>query len=107
MHTDIVDDKGRRRGSMFYKAAFYDQRADLGGMLTRYRSSQRYDGGSAGKSPTHVVYGAFEGENLIHETGRFEYMGRDYKAQDDAGKEAVVWLNDNYPDWTNPLAYWD
>jgi hypothetical protein len=29
MHTDIVDEKGRRRASVFYKAAFYDRRASL------------------------------------------------------------------------------
>jgi hypothetical protein len=27
MWSDIVDDKGEKRGSMFYKAAFYDRRA--------------------------------------------------------------------------------
>lgn len=29
MHTDIVDEKGRKRASVFYKAAFYDRRASL------------------------------------------------------------------------------
>src|SRR6185436_8068032 len=29
MYTDLVDDKGRVRASIFYKAAFYDRKADI------------------------------------------------------------------------------
>jgi hypothetical protein len=27
MHSDVIDDKGRERGGLFYKAAFYDRKA--------------------------------------------------------------------------------
>lgn len=29
MHSDLLDDQGRKRAGIFYKAAFYDRRADL------------------------------------------------------------------------------
>lgn len=29
MHSDIIDERGRRRVGIFYKAAFYDRRADF------------------------------------------------------------------------------
>jgi len=38
MHSDLVDDKGRRRASIFYKAAFYDR--SLPSVLVRGYSSR-------------------------------------------------------------------
>jgi hypothetical protein len=29
MHSDLVDEQGRTRAGIFYKAAFYDRRADM------------------------------------------------------------------------------
>lgn len=29
MHSDLVDETGKVRASIFYKAAFYDRRADM------------------------------------------------------------------------------
>lgn len=42
MHSDIVDEKGRRRVGVFYKAAFYDRRADAH-MVQRYIIQRDYD----------------------------------------------------------------
>jgi hypothetical protein len=36
MHNDITDEQGRRRGSFFYKAAFYDRGATLYSAVRRY-----------------------------------------------------------------------
>lgn len=43
-YTDMVDDKGRRRASCFYKAAFYDRDAFVG-TCTRYNVHLEYDKG--------------------------------------------------------------
>jgi hypothetical protein len=45
MHSDIVDTLGRKRVGIFYKAAFYDRRADLSvATVYSYLSSCMYDG---------------------------------------------------------------
>jgi hypothetical protein len=45
MHSKLIDDLGRERVSIFYKAAFYDRRADMR-LVTHYGylSSCLYDG---------------------------------------------------------------
>lgn len=42
MHSDILDEKGRKRVSVFYKAAFYDRRADAY-LVPRYTIQRDYD----------------------------------------------------------------
>lgn len=42
MHSYVVDDKGRRRVNIFYKAAFYDRRADMGILHPANRLSDIY-----------------------------------------------------------------
>jgi hypothetical protein len=44
MHSEILDEKGRVRAGVFYKAAFYDRRADMS-LRGRYRINQEYGKG--------------------------------------------------------------
>jgi hypothetical protein len=47
MHTNIVDELGRERVGVFYKAAFYDRRADMRlATVSSYVSSLLYYGGT-------------------------------------------------------------
>ena len=45
MHSDLVDEKGKVRAGIFYKAAFYDRRANIH-WLGRYRVQRIEDDGS-------------------------------------------------------------
>jgi hypothetical protein len=64
MWSRIVDEKGRERCAIFYKAAFYDRRASLS-IRARYRIERLHDGKSALGVP---VRGAvFEGERVLFE----------------------------------------
>lgn len=94
MWTDLIDDKGRKRGSVFYKAAFYDRSAHL-------RFNTRY---SYGTQPV-TGYGA----NHDSEADREGYVSDQGKIiwRTDLEKEAEVYITEHYPDWRNPLAYWD
>src|SRR5262249_23103348 len=49
MHSDLLDDKGRKRASIFYKAAFYDRRADM--HLVRRFSVSGYEACDENGSP--------------------------------------------------------
>lgn len=100
MHSDLVDDKGRKRAGIFYKAAFYDRSADMS-MSCRYHLL-RYEKGLSEKHHRVLVK---DGETVIFDAG--EYEDRDYGHQDLLAFEAEKWLKAHYPNWENPLAYWD
>lgn len=100
MHCDLVDDKGRVRAGIFYKAAFYDRKADLNAK-TRYR----YDGYLDGSDDTHLKAAVLDGETIIHELG--EYVRATYEDADAMRKLGVAWLDEHYPDWKDVGAYWD
>jgi hypothetical protein len=108
MWTDLVDEKGRKRGAIFYKAAFYDRSAHMS------------------LSPRFYVDCTYEDDGLrqvyIHdECCEFDKRGPQLPAPDwDNPEEArkrrdkidemraefKEWLNTNYPEWESPTAYW-
>ena len=103
MWSDLVDDKGRKRARIFYKAAFYDRRAHLG-VNYRYGISidyERLDKGIA-------VAMAIDGGEVIFTTEPIEFEIDDcYAAQDKAYELVKAWLDENYPEWESATAYWD
>ena len=102
MWSDLLDAKGRKRASIFYKAAFYDRSAFIGVNL-RYGIRIDYDRLEKEKVAVAMVT---DGDTPIHTTEPIE--GEDsYHTQDEARMQAKVWLDVNYPDWQNPSAYWD
>ncbi|MCM8548945.1 hypothetical protein [Streptomyces sp. STCH 565 A] len=74
MWSHIVDDLGRRRVSIFYKAAFYDRRADMGLVTVEsYVSACQYDGADVitddtWATPSAVVKAAEHRATLADET---------------------------------------
>lgn len=109
MWSDLLDDKGRKRGAIFYKAAFYDRNAHM--HLERRYSQDHYVSVNADGSPaewnknTHFAVVAKDCGKEIHRVGL--YAERDYKACDDLEKQALAWLNENFPKWQDATAYWD
>ncbi|KKL17147.1 hypothetical protein LCGC14_2488480 [marine sediment metagenome] len=97
MHSELVDDRGCVRAGIFYKAAFYDRRADM-----RFKSFFEI-GGDYTKREVRVVNA---NGNLVKDFGaadREESSDKYYALQD----EARVWLDENHPDHSDPFAYWD
>jgi hypothetical protein len=106
MHNRIVDAAGNERGSVFYKAAFYDRRAD-GYWLTRFTTERKY--GDEGGYELRVV-DRVGGACLYSEAvdGRREdeaWDARDER-QTAADKRAAAFIEATHPDWRNVLAYW-
>lgn len=110
MHSDLLDNKGRARGSVFYKAAFYDRRAYVG--LNRrfsvhshpednFKSDIDYKERADGN-----WYGAVLdcGEVVFKTEG---IKGATYPQRDELQEKAKAWLIENYPDHENVMAYWD
>jgi hypothetical protein len=104
MWSYLIDDRGRRRAFIFYKAAFYDRSANMG-LYTRFSSSQNYDLKDA------LQFFVMDEDNIIYATATVKFI----KAYDEAyilierelDKEVMDWLSKNYPDYKNVLAYWD
>jgi hypothetical protein len=116
MWSRLVDEKGRERAGMFYKAAFYDRSAHLH-LTRRYTAQVRPVGGWEAQS------GKFEGVILDSETviythpqvvteppfdaqDRKPYMAY-LDTEDTIQGELNAELRTRYPDHENPLAYWD
>lgn len=108
MWSDIVDGKGRKRGSIFYKAAFYDRSAHAH-LERRFAVSSDY--GDAHETVyIRDACGVVErrGEPLPrpHWSDRAQARAA-YEKIEAAQKEMADWLTQNYPDWESPMALWD
>lgn len=103
MHNEVLDDKGRKRAGIFYKAAFYDRRADMN-MSPRYRVESYDDGSAPNRSPVR----AKDQDTVLREFGEYERGGTEgYEAGRKLRAQAEEWLTAQFPQWRDPLAHWD
>lgn len=118
MWSKLIDEQGRERASIFYKAAFYDRDAFLN--IARrfsysYRPALGYDHPDYRKGGWVGV--VTDCDNVIWQTAELE-PEPEYKVDKDAWlawdkkrenltQEARRWLEANYPEWESPLAYWE
>lgn len=123
MWSRLLDDKGRERARIFYKAAFYDRKAHIS-LVRRFSYATEpvcgYSVPDYRKHKWHCI--VRDGDKVIWQSTRQvdaepEYHPDNKKerkawsgwmerrdALDKLGKE---WIAENYPDWRNPLAYWE
>jgi len=105
MHSYVVDQTGRERIHVFYKAAFYDRNAHAS-------IEKRYVYGTTGygvDKDSPVVYGVvLDGDTEIWRSEPIDAVTQDrYEANEIAYAVAKAWLAVHYPDYQNPFAYWD
>lgn len=108
MWNSFIDEQGRERGSMFYKAAFYDRDAHMQ-LYNRYKVIKDY-------LDDHVTTEVYFGnpEEKLFVAGQIH---KDYSSQEsiDAYFDelerlqnlAECFANLNYPNWRDETAYWD
>lgn len=106
MWSYIHDDKGRKRVAIFYKAAFYDRSANAR-LERRYSPSNIYGDidKSAGIAADEMAGAVKDGETELFRTKATKQ--RDYKATDANDAEVRAWIGSHFPNWTDPLAYWN
>lgn len=98
MHSDIMDDQGRKRVGVFYKAAFYDRRADAV-LVCRYNIGRDYD---LPDDQVSVVI-----KDAGKEIYRTQAMPREgYKTEEAHREVAKKWLLDAIPNAFDPVAAW-
>lgn len=105
MHSDILDEKGRKRVGVFYKAAFYDRKASAN-LVARFRVEKKYPEGNGAIDrdamlPTIVTDSGVE----IHRAGESKYIG-DWEKGDQLENDARKWLDENRPGWRDPVGSW-
>jgi len=104
MWSYLVDEKGRTRASIFYKAAFYDRNARFS-VDRRYHTEFDYDRFAS----KHVaITRVMDGKTEIYATEPRVVEGKEsYEVSPEANAVAEQWLTEHYPEWKNPGAYWD
>lgn len=106
MWSNLVDEKGRKRASMFYKAEFYDRSAFLE-TNRRFGISADYEHSQEGL----IVMFVTDGDIKVFTTREYSYTGLKYAQDYDtkegvASKEASTWLDERYPNWEDASEYW-
>lgn len=100
MWSYIKDEQGRKRAAIFYKAAFYDRNAH-GHLEARYSAGADYSADGDGPLPV----GVFDQGKMIWKAGddpRPYVSG----ARAPLDRAAMEYLEQHYPDWNDPTAYW-
>lgn len=108
MHSNLVDDKGRARGGIFYKAAFYDRSAHM-------HLNRRYSFNVAPITGWGDSYesGVTPFWGIVTDCGQIvwhteETVGaKDWDGKDRVEKQAREYIDATYPDHASPMAYWD
>lgn len=100
MWSDLVDERGRKRAAIFYKAAFYDRKASLT-VLSRFSVSIDWEQ----RKKNVAVAAAKDGEAVVFVSSS---RPRDsYSVEEACMEEARAWLDQNWPKWREVTAYWD
>lgn len=102
--TVLVDDRGRERAQMFYKAAFYDRKAHI-------RFERRF---TAHGEPTNGYDSdSFMTDNrvgIVRDCGNEIYRTDEVRHDDPVAGglrgQAEAWLDERHSDWRDPAAYW-
>ena len=120
MWSHLRDSKHRLRGEIFYKAAFYDRSAFLRLCRRFSYGDEPIDGWNDENyrtKPWHCV--VKDGETILWESPQLspkphwdapedvpEYDIWNFQ-RDTIVEQGRQWLEDRYPDYKNPLAYWE
>lgn len=99
----LVDNRGRRRAYVFYKAAYYDRKASIR-LVTRYEvCHRRYDPRSLS---TEVLDNASGAAIPLEDPPRQENE-QDWEYDRRIRTAAEATLIGRYPLWRDPAAYWE
>lgn len=112
MWNKLIDDEGRERASIFYKAAFYDRDAFINVNkrygVSGYKPCDAEGNPTPYESHTHFATVIQDGGKILKVIGvREDSNSTDRTLRDKHREEANAWLDTNYPDWQDRTAYWD
>ena len=103
MWSDLLDDQGRKRAAIFYKAAFYDRSAHMS-VCRAINVTRRYS------DDDQVSMAVVRGDVVLFETESIDrsVMGKDYFDLINTHEQAATaWADTHYPNWRDVGAYWE
>lgn len=113
MWNEVRDNKGRKRMTFFYKAAFYDRSA-FSNLQTRFQLDVSH---TADPDSDYEIWKAsdFQGtvkdrDVIICQTRCVPATGdysKDDKIKDELWEELIAFMNDHWPEYKDVHAYWD
>lgn len=122
MWSNLVDDKGRTRAKIFYKAAFYDRRANIS-LVRRFNcrvepvkgwSDPNYRKGEWQCVVIDCGKTIWQSQERLEPEPDLDYDDEKYQAwcdwhsrKDVLADAGRIWLDEHYPGWQDDLAYWD
>lgn len=107
MWYKVKDENGFVRASMFYKSAFYDRAAHIN---TCNRLSCSTDYGEYESAEADKIFGVIRDSNgtLLWRGTLLDRNTKDvFSGKSPAHDEAEKVLTEAYPDWKDPMKYWD
>jgi hypothetical protein len=106
MWSELFDEKGRIRATIFYKAAFYDRESFLN-IRCRFGVFSEY----SGPNDNTVTFVVKDGDDVIFSSSPYERVDSDWRKNDEndcaARLAAVSFLDRKFPEWKDPSKYWD
>lgn len=113
MWNEVRDNKGRKRMTFFYKAAFYDRHA-FSNLQTRFRLDVTH---TADPDSDYDVWEASDlqgtvkdGDTIIYQTRCVPTTGdydKEAKIKDELREELRTFMNEHWPEYKDVHAYWD
>lgn len=109
MWSHLVDDKGRERASIFYKAAFYDRDAFI---TVTHRFGIRRVFGEKYNPKAPYQHEVIDCGKRVFVTAEVPQPGNgDWKEHEAIEKtqreECAAWLAERFSAWEDPAAHWD
>jgi len=109
MWSHLIDGKGRQRAGLFYKAAFYDRGAHMD-LMQRFSRGEIYEQDEGHKEGV-IQYRVVDIDKVVYTTKEYpykvQYEGDYWDICSVAQKDTEAWLEEHYPDYENPMAYWE
>ena len=106
MWSYVVDENGRKRIAVFYKAAFYDRSAFCR-TERRFYTGQNFDD----KDKSRITYDITMDDKVIHSISQSttqEKHSREWFSEESELKvKADAWLEENYPNHSDPIKSWE
>lgn len=113
MWNEVLDDKGRKRMTIFYKAAFYDRDA-FANLQTRFQLDVTH---VADPNSDYDVWKASDiqgtvkdGDKIIYQTARVPACSdytKESKMKDVLWEDLYAFMNENWPQYKDVHAYWN
>lgn len=107
MWSKLLDDKGRTRAMIFYKAAYYDRRADAS-LSGRYAIESYDPKRRKGLEQAHVIdNGVVPPATLFSTKLEQEPKEKPWELSERHNAECCAWLDANRPNWKDRVAAWN